>query len=218
MEMRDPADTRRWINVGLTLTHCLLRWTNVKPTLLKRLVFAGSMRTGAGSRNLLGRLQIVARKKPFSSPKVAHHSSRILAPPPEGEYISWSCVSWSRCCLGAGGQARRDGQRALSDQLAMQFVVVRSSWRSAVVWPVSDRWPAGSAWPRRHKYSKHETLNQCWADVADGGPTLVQCLVFAGKSRVHAHKKISCHFDSMSNLRLKRWHGCGPRWNLMFRL
>ena len=39
--MRDPADTRRWINVCLTLVHCLLRWTNVKPTLLKRLVFAG---------------------------------------------------------------------------------------------------------------------------------------------------------------------------------
>ena len=28
--------------------------------------------------------------------------------------------------------------------------------------------------------SKHETLNQCWADVVDGGPTLAQGFVFAG--------------------------------------
>ena len=25
-----PADKRRWINVGLTLVHCLRRWTNAK--------------------------------------------------------------------------------------------------------------------------------------------------------------------------------------------
>ena len=36
-----PADTRRWINVGLTLVHRLRRWTNVKPTLIQRLVSAG---------------------------------------------------------------------------------------------------------------------------------------------------------------------------------
>ena len=36
-----PADTRRWINVGLTLVHRLRRWTNVKPTLFQRLVFTG---------------------------------------------------------------------------------------------------------------------------------------------------------------------------------
>ena len=36
-----PADTRRWINVGLTLVHRLRRWTNVNPTLIQRLVSAG---------------------------------------------------------------------------------------------------------------------------------------------------------------------------------
>ena len=28
--------------------------------------------------------------------------------------------------------------------------------------------------------SKHETWNQCWVNVYDVGPTLIQCLVFAG--------------------------------------
>ena len=31
-----PADTRRWINVGLTLDQRRRRWTNVKPTLIQR--------------------------------------------------------------------------------------------------------------------------------------------------------------------------------------
>ena len=36
-----PADTRRWINVGLALVHRLRRWTNAKPTLIQRLESAG---------------------------------------------------------------------------------------------------------------------------------------------------------------------------------
>ena len=36
-----PAGTRRRISVGLTLVHRLRRWTNVKPTLIRRLVSAG---------------------------------------------------------------------------------------------------------------------------------------------------------------------------------
>ena len=39
----NPADTRRWINIGLTLVHRLRRWTNVKPTLIQRLVPAGKV-------------------------------------------------------------------------------------------------------------------------------------------------------------------------------
>ena len=35
------ADAICWINVGLTLVHRLRRWTNVKPTLIQRLVSAG---------------------------------------------------------------------------------------------------------------------------------------------------------------------------------
>ena len=35
------TDTRRLINVGLMLVHRLRRWTNVKPTLIQRLVSAG---------------------------------------------------------------------------------------------------------------------------------------------------------------------------------
>ena len=34
------SDTRRWINVGLTLVQRLRRWINVKPTLFQRLVSA----------------------------------------------------------------------------------------------------------------------------------------------------------------------------------
>ena len=36
-----PADTRRWINVGLTLVQRRGRWSDVKPTLIQRLVSAG---------------------------------------------------------------------------------------------------------------------------------------------------------------------------------
>ena len=36
-----PADTRRLINVGITLVHRLRRSTNVKPTLTQRIVSAG---------------------------------------------------------------------------------------------------------------------------------------------------------------------------------
>ena len=36
-----PVDTRRWINVGLTLVQRRRRWTNVKSTLIQRLVPAG---------------------------------------------------------------------------------------------------------------------------------------------------------------------------------
>ena len=40
--MYKTADTRiRWINVGSTFVHYLRRWTNVKPTLIQRLVVAG---------------------------------------------------------------------------------------------------------------------------------------------------------------------------------
>ena len=36
-----PVDTRRWINVGLTLVQRRRRWTNVKPALIQRPVSAG---------------------------------------------------------------------------------------------------------------------------------------------------------------------------------
>ena len=36
-----PADTRRYINAGLTLIQRRRRWTNVKPTLIQRLLSAG---------------------------------------------------------------------------------------------------------------------------------------------------------------------------------
>ena len=38
-----PADTRRWINVGLTLVQRRRMWTNVKPTLIQHLVSAGRL-------------------------------------------------------------------------------------------------------------------------------------------------------------------------------
>ena len=41
MNHNSPAGTRRWINVGLTLVRSGRRWTNVKPTLIQRLVSAG---------------------------------------------------------------------------------------------------------------------------------------------------------------------------------
>ena len=36
-----PANTRRWTNDGLRLAHRLRRWANLKPSLFKRVVFAG---------------------------------------------------------------------------------------------------------------------------------------------------------------------------------
>ena len=36
----NPANTRRWPNVGLILAHRLRRWPNLSPTLSQRLVFA----------------------------------------------------------------------------------------------------------------------------------------------------------------------------------
>ena len=36
-----PADTRRKINVGLTLAHCLWRWATVTPTVIQQIVSAG---------------------------------------------------------------------------------------------------------------------------------------------------------------------------------
>ena len=36
----DPANTRRWTSGGLMLGHRLRRWTNIKPPLVQRLVFA----------------------------------------------------------------------------------------------------------------------------------------------------------------------------------
>ena len=41
MWSNDPASTRRWIDVGLTLVQRLSRWTNVKETLIKRILSAG---------------------------------------------------------------------------------------------------------------------------------------------------------------------------------
>ena len=38
----NPADTKRWINVCLTLVQPRRRWTNVKPTLIQRLVSAAN--------------------------------------------------------------------------------------------------------------------------------------------------------------------------------
>ena len=35
-----PANTRRWPNAGLKLTHCLRRWPSNKPALVQCLVFA----------------------------------------------------------------------------------------------------------------------------------------------------------------------------------
>ena len=34
-------NTARWTNAGLKLVHRLRRWTNIKPALVQRIVFAG---------------------------------------------------------------------------------------------------------------------------------------------------------------------------------
>ena len=38
----NPANTRRWGNVGFMLGQRRRRWANIKPTLAQRLVFAGN--------------------------------------------------------------------------------------------------------------------------------------------------------------------------------
>ena len=42
-----PANMRCWLNAGLLLAHRLRRWTNSKPTLGQRLIFAGYTRPGS---------------------------------------------------------------------------------------------------------------------------------------------------------------------------
>ena len=44
-----PADTRRWITVGLALVQRRRRWTNVKPAVIQRLVSAGILSPNDGS-------------------------------------------------------------------------------------------------------------------------------------------------------------------------
>ena len=41
IQWTDPANTRRWINVGLMLAQRLRRWTNIKPTMVHGIVFTG---------------------------------------------------------------------------------------------------------------------------------------------------------------------------------
>ena len=40
-DQSEPANTRRWTNVGLMLGQRRRRWANIKPTLVQRLVLAG---------------------------------------------------------------------------------------------------------------------------------------------------------------------------------
>ena len=49
-----PADTRRWINVGLTLVQRSRRWTNVKTTLIQRRVSAGNIRCSPNAVLIFG--------------------------------------------------------------------------------------------------------------------------------------------------------------------
>ena len=56
-----PANTTRWINAGLTLVHRRGRWTNVKITLIQRLVSDGHL------------------KKPITYPANTRHSSDVVS-------------------------------------------------------------------------------------------------------------------------------------------
>ena len=49
--------------------------------------------------------------------------------------------------------------------------------------------------------SKHEALNQCWDDVVDGGPALIQCLVFAGKSVFTLHQDLQMFGNEVKQMR-----------------
>ena len=74
----NPADTRRWINVVLTLVHRLRRWTYCKPTLIQRPLLLGSSKQCAARRS-------------GSSPSV------IVGPCTIGlTLILGSCVCWTR--------------------------------------------------------------------------------------------------------------------------
>ena len=53
----NPANMRRWPNVGLPLAHRLRRLPNSKPTLGQRLMFAGNRRIGVNCSDLSGRLR-----------------------------------------------------------------------------------------------------------------------------------------------------------------
>ena len=45
-QRRTPTNARRWPNVGLLLAHRLRRWPNINPTLIQRIMFAGTLILG----------------------------------------------------------------------------------------------------------------------------------------------------------------------------
>ena len=87
-----PADTRRWINVGLTLVQRRRRWTNFKPALIQRFVSAGLLNL-LPCRPLrgLGWMYLLYPKNPTwrwlwpQGPKNAHNFLMTVRP------LSWAC-------------------------------------------------------------------------------------------------------------------------------
>ena len=45
--LNNPANTRCWTDAGLMLAHRLRRWTNIKPAMVKRLVYAENSHEGS---------------------------------------------------------------------------------------------------------------------------------------------------------------------------
>ena len=70
-----PADTRRWINAGLTLVQRRRRWINIKTTLIQRLVSAGSPQTAYIDPELRQTSpQLLGQQKQFN---LSHGISRL---------------------------------------------------------------------------------------------------------------------------------------------
>ena len=70
-----PADTRRWINAGLTLVQRRRRWINIKTTLIQRLVSAGSPQTAYIDPELRqASPQLLGQQKQFN---LSHGISRL---------------------------------------------------------------------------------------------------------------------------------------------
>ena len=85
---RCSAVTRRWINVGLPLVHRLRRWNNGKPTLIRRLVSAGTR---------WANVEYVSPTLPFPQDKLGTRPSRFIQRVSNTSYWTIDQLQWRHC-------------------------------------------------------------------------------------------------------------------------
>ena len=95
---RPPKQSRDWTNVGLLLVHRLRRWTNIKPTLDQRIVFADFTLSRTAFVTRHGRRQVT----------VTARDVRVTSTPD----VTWSCP-WRACAVCSSWWSGRNWQAPL---------------------------------------------------------------------------------------------------------